>query len=257
MISSLAEIDSSAKIGNNVSIGAFSVIGPNVEIGDNCEILTNAVVKGPTKIGKNNRIFQFASIGEEPQDLKYHGEMSTLEIGDNNTFRECCTVHRGTESGGGVTKIGDNNLIMNYVHIGHDSVVGNNVILVNGTALAGHVIIEDNVILGGATLVRQFLHIGTHAFSAMGSVINKDVPPFVLVNGHMAVPKSINSEGLRRNNFTDDEIKIIKKSYKILYKSGLMLEDAIESMSSFNDKNINKIIKFIADSRTRKSSIVR
>ncbi|WP_417499972.1 acyl-ACP--UDP-N-acetylglucosamine O-acyltransferase [Methylophaga sp.] len=226
MIHQTAIIDPSAVIADNVKIGPFSVIGPKVEIGEGTEIASHVVINGPTKIGKNNRIFQFASIGEEPQDKKFHGEDTTLEIGDNNLIRESVTINRGTVQGGGVTRLGSNNWIMAYVHIAHDCIIGNDNIFANNASLAGHVIIDDFVILGGFTLISQFNYMGSHSFSAMGSVISRHVPPYVLVSGHMAKPFGINVEGLRRRNFTDLQIKNIRQAYKFLYRSGLKLEEA-------------------------------
>ena len=239
MIHQTAIIDPSAVIADNVKIGPFSVIGPKVKIGEGTEIASHVVINGPTKIGKNNRIFQFASIGEEPQDKKFHGEDTTLEIGDNNLIRESVTINRGTVQGGGVTRLGSNNWIMAYVHIAHDCIIGNDNIFANNASLAGHVIIDDFVILGGFTLISQFNYMGSHSFSAMGSVISRHVPPYVLVSGHMAKPFGINVEGLRRRNFTDLQIKNIRQAYKFLYRSGLKLEEAeirIDNMNQESDE---------------------
>ncbi|WP_289281628.1 MULTISPECIES: acyl-ACP--UDP-N-acetylglucosamine O-acyltransferase [unclassified Methylophaga] len=239
MIHQTAIIDPSAVIADNVKIGPFSVIGPKVKIGEGTEIASHVVINGPTKIGKNNRIFQFASIGEEPQDKKFHGEDTTLEIGDNNLIRESVTINRGTVQGGGVTRLGSNNWIMAYVHIAHDCIIGNDNIFANNASLAGHVIIDDFVILGGFTLISQFNYMGSHSFSAMGSVISRNVPPYVLVSGHMAKPFGINVEGLRRRNFTDLQIKNIRQAYKFLYRSGLKLEEAeirIDNMNQESDE---------------------
>ncbi len=226
MIHQTAIIDPTAVIADNVKIGPFSVIGPKVEIGEGTEIASHVVINGPTKIGKNNRIFQFASIGEEPQDKKFHGEDTLLEIGDNNLIRESVTINRGTVQGGGITRLGSNNWIMAYVHIAHDCIIGNDNIFANNASLAGHVIIDDFVILGGFTLISQFNYMGSHSFSAMGSVISRNVPPYILVSGHMAKPFGINAEGLRRRNFSDIQIKNIRQAYKVLYRSGLKLEEA-------------------------------
>ena len=196
MIHQTALIDPSAKIADDVIIGAYSIIGANVEIASGTEIASHVVINGPTRIGRNNRIFQFSSIGEEPQDKKYHGEPTLLEIGDNNLIRESVTINRGTVQGGGVTKVGSNNWIMAYVHIAHDCIIGDDNIFANNASLAGHVIVDQHVILGGFTLVSQFNHLGSHCFSAMGSVISRNVPPYVLVSGHMAEPVGINVEGL-------------------------------------------------------------
>lgn len=230
MIHQTALIDPSAKIADDVVIGAYSIIGANVEIGSGTEIASHVVINGPTKIGRNNRIFQFSSIGEEPQDKKYHGEPTLLEIGDNNLIRESVTINRGTMQGGGVTRVGSNNWIMAYVHIAHDCIIGDDNIFANNASLAGHVIVDQQVILGGFTLVSQFNHIGSHSFSAMGSVISRNVPPYVLVSGHMAEPVGINVEGLRRRGFTDTQIRNIRQAYKVIYRSGLRMEEACKRL---------------------------
>lgn len=225
MIHKTAIIDPSAVIADNASIGAYSIIGANVEIGANCEIGPHVVINGPTKIGINNRIYQFSSIGEDPQDKKYAGESTLLQIGDNNLIRESVTINRGTVQGGGITKIGNNNWIMAYVHIAHDCILGNENIIANNASLAGHVIIDDFVVLGGFSLISQFNKIGSYAFSAMGSVISRNIPPYVLVSGHMAKPIGVNIEGLRRRQFSDEQIKNIKQAYKLVYRSGLRIEE--------------------------------
>ena len=231
MIHPSALIDPAAKLGHNVSVGAFSVIGADVEIGDNTWIGPHVVIEGPTRIGRDNRIWQFASLGTAPQDKKFHGENSLLEIGDRNVIREFVTFNRGTEDGGGVTRVGNDNWLMAYVHLAHDCIVGNNVIFANAASLAGHVIVDDWVILGGFTLVHQFCQIGAHAFTSMGSIINRDVPPYVTVAGSFAEPKGINSEGLRRRGFGSDRILSIKRAYRTLYKSGLPLAEAREFLA--------------------------
>jgi UDP-N-acetylglucosamine acyltransferase len=225
MIHPTAIIDPLAIIADDVSIGAYSIIGPHVEIAASCEIGPHVVIHGPTKIGKNNRIYQFSSIGADPQDKKYAGEATLLEIGDDNVIRESVTINRGTLQGGGITKIGNKNWIMAYVHIAHDCIVGNENIIANNASLAGHVIVDDFVVLGGFTLISQFSKIGSYAFSAMGSVISRNVPPYVLVSGHMAKPIGINVEGLRRRQFSDLQIKNIRQAYKLIYRSGLQFED--------------------------------
>ncbi|MFQ5469567.1 MAG: acyl-ACP--UDP-N-acetylglucosamine O-acyltransferase [Gammaproteobacteria bacterium] len=230
MIDSTAIVDESAKIAADVTIGPYSVIGPDVEIASGTWIGPHVVIQGPTKIGSNNSIFQFSSIGEIPQDKKYKGEKTLLEIGNNNTIRENCTINRGTAQGGGITKIGDDNWIMAYVHIAHDCIVGDYTIFANNASLAGHVIVEDYVILGGFTLVHQFCLIGAHSFAAMGSVIPKDVPPYVLVSGHMAKPYGLNVEGLKRREFSPEIITQLRRSYKKLYKSGLPVKVAAEEI---------------------------
>lgn len=226
MIHQTAIIDPTAVIADDVIIGAYTTVGADVEIGAGCEIKSHVVINGPTKIGKNNRIFQFSSIGEEPQDKKFHGEPTRLEIGDNNLIRESVTINRGTVQGGGITRIGSNNWIMAYVHIAHDCLIGNDNIFANNASLAGHVIVDDFVILGGFTLVSQFNYLGSHSFSAMGSVISRNVPPYVLVSGHMAKPVGVNVEGLRRRQFNDTQIKNIRQAYKVIYRSGFRLEEA-------------------------------
>ena len=247
MIHPSAIIDPSAVIADDVKIGPFTVIGPKVEIGPGSEIMSHVVINGPTRIGKNNRIFQFASIGEEPQDKKFHGEDTWLEIGDNNLIRESVTINRGTVGGGGVTRIGNNNWIMAYVHIAHDCIVGNDNIFANNASLAGHVLIDDNVILGGFTLVSQFNYLGSHSFSAMGSVISRNVPPYVLVSGHMAKPVGVNVEGLRRRKFSDSQIRNIRQAYKYLYRSGLRMEEAEQKLQSIEqeDKELEILFAFL------------
>lgn len=226
MIHPTALIDPGARIGADVSIGAYSIIGADVDIGDNTWIGPHVVVEGPTRIGRDNRIWQFASLGGAPQDKKFHGETSRLEIGDRNVIREFVTFNRGTEDGAGVTRIGDDNWLMAYVHIAHDCVVGNNTIFSNASSLAGHVRVDDWVILGGFTLVHQFCQVGAHAFTAMGAIINRDVPPYVTVAGSFAAPKGINSEGLRRRGYSSERIMAIKRAYRTLYMSGLPLSEA-------------------------------
>lgn len=231
MIHPTAAIDPAARLGRNVSIGAYSVIGADVEIGDDTWIGPHVVVEGRTRIGRENKIWQFASIGAAPQDKKFHGEQSLLEIGDRNVIREFVTFNRGTAEGGGVTRVGNDNWLMAYVHLAHDCIVGNNVIFANAASLAGHVTVDDWVILGGFTLVHQFCQIGAHAFTSMGSIINRDVPPYVTVAGSFAEPKGINSEGLKRRGFDSARILSIRRAYKTLYKSGLPLADAREELA--------------------------
>lgn len=221
MIHPTAIIDDSVRAGlpEDVRIGAYSIIGADVEIGPGCEIGPHAVIKGPTRMGANNRVFQFASIGEIPQDLKFEGEDSPLIIGDGNTFRECCTVHRGTATGIDKTVIGNNNLVMAYVHIAHDCIVGNQCIFSNNTALAGHVEVGNQVILSGFTLVHQFCKIGDHAFTGMGSALNKDLPPYVMASGSYARAVGINKEGLKRRGFSPELIQSIHKAFRMKLKS--------------------------------------
>lgn len=236
MIHPTAIIDPSAVIADDVKIGPYTVIGPNVEIGAGCEIAAHVVINGPTKIGRNNRIFQFSSIGEEPQDKKFHGEDTWLEIGDNNLIRESVTINRGTVQGGGLTRVGSNNWIMAYVHIAHDCLIGNDNIFANNASLAGHVLVDDFVILGGFTLVSQFNYLGSHSFSAMGSVISRNVPPYVLVSGHMAKPVGVNVEGLKRRQFSETQIRNIRQAYKYLYRSGLRMEEAEQRLENIEQE---------------------
>ncbi len=226
MIHPTALIDPQARLGANVSVGAFSIVGADVEIGDNTWIGPHVVIEGPTTIGRDNRIWQYASVGAAPQDKKFHGENLRLVIGDRNVIREFVTCNRGTADGGGETRIGNDNWLMAYVHIAHDCIVGNHTIFANAASLAGHVAVDDWVILGGFTLVHQFCQIGAHAFTSMGSIINRDVPPYVTVAGSFAEPKGINSEGLRRRGYDTARIMAIKRAYKTLYKSGFTLAEA-------------------------------
>jgi len=232
LIDPRAVVDPSAKIGKDVVVEAYAWIGAGVELGEGCWVGPHAVIKGPTKIGRDNKVFQFSSIGEEPQDKKFAGEQTWLEIGDRNLFREYSTVNRGTMQGGGVTRIGNDNWIMTGVHIAHDCLVGNNTIFSNNASLAGHVSVADHAILGGFTLVHQFCAIGAYCFTAMGSVIPKDVPPYVLVSGHMAKPYGLNVEGLKRHDYSTATIRELRRAYKMLYKSGLSLQDALAEMKT-------------------------
>lgn len=221
-----AIIHPNAVIGENVEIEAYAIIGENVHIDDGTWIGHHAVIKQNTKIGKSNKIFQFASIGEIPQDKKFKGEYTSLEIGDNNIIREFCTLNLGTETGGGITKIGNSNLIMAYVHFAHDCQIGNNCIFSNNTALAGHVVVKDWVVCGGYSIVHQFCLISEHVMLAAGSGVTQDVPPYVMAFGNRAEPRGINLVGLRRRGFTDLQIESIKHAYKVLYRNGLSLSEA-------------------------------
>ncbi|MEW5009570.1 MAG: acyl-ACP--UDP-N-acetylglucosamine O-acyltransferase [Cycloclasticus sp.] len=231
MIHPTAIIDASASIADDVSIGPYTVIGANVSIDSGTKINSHVTINGTTKIGKNNRIYQFSSIGEDPQDKKYAGEPSFLEIGDNNEIREFTSIHRGTTQDKNITKIGSNNLFMAYCHVAHDCVIADDVILANAASLAGHVHIGQNVILGGFSIVHQFCQLGDHCFSAMGSAITKDVPPFVMVGGRPTKPHGINAVGLDRRGFSKEAVLQIKRAYKTLYKSGLKLVEANEQLA--------------------------
>lgn len=230
MIHSTAIIDPSCELANDVRVGAYAIVGPDVRIDSGTEIGPHAVIKGPTRIGKHNRIFQFASVGEDPQDKKYRGEVSYLDIGDRNVIREYVTIHRGTVQDQGITRIGSDNLLMAYTHVAHDCVIGNHVIMANAASLAGHVRVDDYAILGGFSLVHQFCKIGRHSFSAMGSVITRDILPYVMVGGSPTKPHGINTVGLERQGFSPESIRQIRKAYKIVYKSRLKLEEAIQHL---------------------------
>lgn len=218
MISELAHIHPSAKIGNNVTVEPFAVIGKDVEIGDDCWIGPHTVIKGPTKLGAGNKVFQFASVGEDCQDKKYNGEDTSLIVGDNNVFREGCIVHRGTVQGGGSTVIGNNNLFMTNTHVAHDCIIEDNVIFSAGACIAGHVKVCSNANLGGFVGIHQFCTVGEYSFCAGGSIITQDVMPFVMVSGHPSQTFGLNVVGMERNNFAKDVINSVKKAYKIIFK---------------------------------------
>ena len=229
MIHSTAIIHPSAKLGNNVSVGAFCMIDADVNIGDDTVLESHVVVKGKTSIGTGNHIYQFASVGEDCQDKKYAGEPTELMIGDNNIIRESVTIHRGTVQDNSVTKIGSNNLLMCFVHVAHDCVIGDNSILATGATLAGHVHIGDWVIMGGLTAAHQFCHIGDHSFIGGGAIVLADVPPYIML-GNDSTPRGINSEGLKRRGFASDTIMQIKRGYKILYRNGNRASEAVEKL---------------------------
>lgn len=221
-----AIIDTSAELDSSVEVGPYSIIGANVKIDAETRIAGHVIINGPTMIGKNNQIFQYSSLGEAPQDKKYAGEPTILEIGDDNTIREFCTFNRGTIQDKGTTKIGSHNWIMAYVHIAHDCTIANHTILANNSSLAGHVDIDDYAILGGFTLIHQFCKIGSHVITAVGSVVFKDIPPYITAAGYDAKPHGINAEGLKRRGFTAESVLQIKRAYKALYRNGLTLEEA-------------------------------
>ncbi|WCE08597.1 acyl-ACP--UDP-N-acetylglucosamine O-acyltransferase [Pseudomonas sp. JBR1] len=230
LIDPRAIVDPKARLAADVQVGPWSIIGPDVEVGEGTVIGPHVILKGPTMIGRHNRIFQFSSIGEDTPDLKYQGEPTRLRIGDHNTIREGVTIHRGTVQDREETTIGDHNLLMAYVHIGHDSVIGNHCILVNNTALAGHVHVDDWAILSGYTLVHQFCRIGAHSFSGMGTAIGKDVPAYVTVFGNPAEARSMNFEGMRRRGFSTEVIKELRRAYKVVYRQGLTVDDAMREL---------------------------
>jgi UDP-N-acetylglucosamine acyltransferase len=229
VIHSTAIIHPEAVLGQNVSIGPYCVVDAGVTIGDDCVLASHIVVKGETTIGKNNRFYQFGSIGEDCQDKKYAGEPTQLIIGDNNIFRECVTIHRGTVQDQSTTIVGSNNLVMTYVHIAHDCVIGDNSILASHATLAGHVHVGSWVIMGGLTAAHQFCHIGDHSFIAGGVIAFRDVPPFVML-GDDSKPRGINSEGLKRRGYDNETIINIKRAYKVLYRNGNLIPEAVEQL---------------------------
>ncbi|HNF08200.1 MAG: acyl-ACP--UDP-N-acetylglucosamine O-acyltransferase [Pseudomonadales bacterium] len=237
MIDPRAIIDKDARLASDVVVGPWSIIGPDVEIGAGTVIGPHVVIARSTRIGCNNRIYQFATIGEDCQDKKYHGETTYLEIGDHNIIREGCTLHRGTVQDKSLTRIGNHNLLMAYVHIAHDCIVGDHTVFANNATLGGHVQVADWAILGGYTLVHQFCQIGGHAFCGTGSVVLKDIPAYVMVNGNSAKAHGINSDGLRRRNFSDEQINTIRRAYRILYREGRSAAEAIEQIAVLVDES--------------------
>jgi len=251
-----AIISPQAHLASDVIVGPFSVIGPDVQIGAGTVIGPHVVINGPTVIGAENHIFQFASLGDAPQDKKYKGEPTRLEIGDRNIFRESCTMNRGTTHDEGVTRIGHDNLFMAYSHVAHDCQVGNKTVFANCASLAGHVEIGDWVILGGLTAVHQFCKVGAHAFLAGGAIVQRDVPPYVMVAGNPALPHAVNSEGLKRRGFDEQQIRNVRNAYRILYREELKLAEAMDKLRELGETQPE--VRFFADfvaSSTR--SIVR
>jgi UDP-N-acetylglucosamine acyltransferase len=230
-----AIIDPSAKIGNNVTVGPWTTIGPDVEIGDDCNIASHVVIKGPTKMGSGNSIFQFSTIGDGTPDLKYKGEPTKLIIGNNNVIREGVTIHRGTIQDQGETIIGNDNLLMAYAHVGHDCVIGDHVILVNNASISGHVYVGDWAILSGYALVHQFVHIGPHCFVGPAAFVYHDIPAFITAFGSPAEPRTINREGLKRRGFDADQIALANQAYKLLYRRGLQLDESIKAIKKLGD----------------------
>jgi UDP-N-acetylglucosamine acyltransferase len=249
VIHPLAIVDPGAKIGKDVQIGAFSIIGAGVEIGNGTWIGPHVVINGPTRIGSENRIYQFSSLGEAPQHLGYKGEPTWLEIGDRNIIREYCTLNRGSAGGGGVTRLGHDNFIMAYCHVAHDCQVGNRTIFANGTSLAGHVRVEDQVIFGGFTMIHQFCRVGAHAMTGISTVTFKDIPPYLLVAGNTAVPHGLNVRGLKRRNFSEQSIEALRQAYKLVYKSGLRLSEATEQLAqAATNPEVRHFLDFIKQS---------
>lgn len=237
MIHPQAIIEPGAVIGENVTIGPWTHIASNVVIGDDCHISSHVVINGPTRIGKGNRIFQFASIGEDCQDLKYAGEPTELIIGDNNTFRESCTIHRGTIQDNSLTQIGSNNLFMAYSHVAHDCIVGNHCILANNASIAGHVHVGDHAILGAMSGVHQFCKIGAHSFVGGTATVLKDIPAYVMASGSPAKPHGLNSEGLKRRGFDKTTILAIKRAYKTIYRQGNLVEEALSLIAKMPEQS--------------------
>lgn len=250
MIDPRAVVEPGARIGKEVSIGPFSVIGANVEIGDGTWVGPHVVITGHTRIGRENRIYQFSSLGEAPQHLHYNNEPTRLEIGDRNVIRESCTINRGTPNGLGVTRIGDDNFIMAYVHIAHDCAIGDHTVFTNCASLAGHVAVGDYAILGGFTLIHQFCRVGAHCITAIGTVSFKDIPPYLMVAGNTAKPHGINLKGLTRRQFPDTTIAALRRAYKTLYRSGLRLKEALVELKAMarDDAEVAHFVSFIEQS---------
>ena len=256
MIHPTAIISDSAVIANDVEIGPYTVIGDEVEVGSRTRIDSHVVINGPTKIGVDNHIYQFASIGDDPQDKKYAGEPTALAIGDRNTIREFCTISRGTAQDAGTTLIGDDNWIMAYVHIAHDCVVGSHTILANNTTLAGHVHLGDWVICGGFSGAHQFCRIGAHAFLGMYAGISRDVPAYTMASGQPASLRGINSEGLKRRDFSAEQIRNIKHAYRLTFRQGKKLADAIEEIAELS-KEQPELLIFLDSLRSSERGLTR
>jgi UDP-N-acetylglucosamine acyltransferase len=256
VIHATAIIADSVEIADDVEVGPYAVIGDGVKIGEGTRIDSHVVINGPTIIGRNNHIYQFASIGDDPQDKKYADEPTALKIGDGNTIREFCTISRGTVQDRGETVLGDDNWIMAYVHIAHDCVIGNKTIMANNATLAGHVHVGDWVIFGGFAGAHQFCRIGAHAFLGMYCGVNRDVPAYTMVSGNPAVPRGINSEGLKRRGFNAEQIKAIKDAYRLVYRKGLKLADALETIAE-RAATQRELELFIDSIRASERGIVR
>jgi len=252
-----AIIDSSANIDSTVEIGAYTVVGPNVTIASGCWVGPHVVIEGPTSIGTDNKIFQFASIGAAPQDLKYNNEPTRLEIGERNTFRENCTVNRGTTKDQLVTKIANDNLFMAGSHVGHDCVIGSHCVFANYATLGGHVVMADWVHMGGFSGVHQFCKVGAHAFIANNTAVTRDVPPFVMAVGRPAEPHSVNAEGLKRRGYSPEQIRNIRDAYKVLYRSGLKLSEAMQELQNLvqSQPELGLFVEFLNDSTPRRERV--
>lgn len=252
MIHPGASVHRDAQLDSTVEVGPWSNIGAGVEIDAGTRIGSHVVIKGPSRIGRDNRIFHFCSIGEDPQDKKYAADRhSRLEIGSGNTIREYCSINRGTDGGGGVTRIGDRNWLMAYVHIAHDCQLGGDTVFANNATLAGHVVVEDFATLGGFTGVHQFCRMGAYSFSGIGAVIVKDVPPFTMVSGNTARAFGLNREGLRRNSFDPETVERLRQAYRILYRQALSLSEAIEQLQVLADecRFVKHLVDFVRESK--------
>ncbi len=256
MIHATAIISEKARIASDVTVGPYVVIGDDVEIGSGSRIDSHVVINGPTSIGKDNHIYQFASIGDDPQDKKYADEATRLTIGDRNTIREFCTISRGTVQDRGETTIGDDNWIMAYVHIAHDCVVGDKTIMANNTTLAGHVHVGDWVICGGFSGIHQFCRVGAHAFLGMYSAVNRDIPAYTLVSGSPATARGINSEGLKRRDFSAEQIRNIKNAYRLTFRKGNKLADAIDEIAGLSQGH-PELVVFLESLRSSERGLVR
>jgi len=256
MIDARAVVSPQADIAPDVEIGPFSVIGPGVSIGAGSWIGPHAVINGQTRIGADNKIYQFASIGDAPQDKKYKGEPTRLEIGDRNVFRESVTVNRGTVTGNGVTVIGNDNLLMAYSHVAHDCRLGNQIVLANCATLGGHVELGDWVIMGGLSAVHQFTKVGAHCFLAHNAMVTRDVPPYIMAVGRPAAPHSVNSEGLKRRGFSEEQIRNIRRAYRVLYRSGLKLQAALEELERTAESQV-ELRPFVDFIKLSSRSLVR
>ncbi len=250
MIHPQAVVHAGARIGSDVHIGPFSVIDDGVEIGDGTWIGPHVVINGPTRIGRENRIYQFASLGESPQHHGYKGEPTRLEIGDRNIIREYCTLNRGTVPGGGVTRVGDDNFIMAYCHVAHDCIVSSKTVFANNSSLAGHVHVGDCAVLGGFTMVHQFCRIGAYCMTAVNTVTFKDIPPYLMVGGNTAVPHGLNLRGLKRRGFSDETIEALKRAYRTVYRSDRLLTEALAELEPLcgTHPEVNHFVQFIAES---------
>jgi UDP-N-acetylglucosamine acyltransferase len=250
VIDARAIISPKAELAPDVTVGPYSIIGPDVVLGPGCVVGPHVVINGPSTIGAGNRFFQFASIGDAPQDKKYKGEPTRLVIGDRNVFRESCTVNRGTTHDKGVTTIGNDNLFMAYSHVAHDCVLGSNLVFANGATLGGHVEVDDWVHIGGLAAVHQFCKLGAHAFIAGGAIVTRDVPTYVMAAGNPAGPHSVNSEGLKRRGFTPQQVRNVRNAFRLLYRSDLLLADAVSKLKELGktQPEVAALVEFIAKS---------